>query len=116
MSLSRESISQFATLGQSKNLGPFSVCAFPRTNTLRRVVIAWMVQVHRITPELADYHVSQMDFPELRRRMRHYVGMELSAEQPKKQSVADFYPVFGPATTTAGRSALNCIPETEARS
>jgi hypothetical protein len=52
-------------------------CAFPRTNTLRRVVIAWMVQVHQIAPELAAYHVSQMDFPELRRRMRHYLALEV---------------------------------------
>jgi len=37
-----------------------------------------MVQVHRITPELADYHVSRMDFSELRLRVRMYAGMEFS--------------------------------------
>jgi hypothetical protein len=84
-------------------------------NTLRRMVGEWMVQVHRISRELADYHVSQMDFPELRRRVKHYLavraGMELSAEKPTNKSAADFHPVFGVATTTAGRSALNCVPD-----
>jgi hypothetical protein len=50
-------------------------CPFPRRNALRRTVIAWMVQVHRISEDLADFHVSQMDFAELRRRVRHYLGV-----------------------------------------
>jgi hypothetical protein len=39
-----------------------------------------MVQVHRISRELADYHVSQTDFPELRRRVKHYLAV---GEGPK---------------------------------
>jgi hypothetical protein len=85
-------------------------CLFPRSNSFRRAVAELMVQMHWISPDLADYHVSQMDFPELRRRVRFYLGMELSAVRSKKQSEADFFPVFGLATTTAGRSALNCVP------
>jgi hypothetical protein len=84
-------------------------CAWPRRNALRRAIAECMVLAHRITPELAAYHVSQMNLDELRRRAKLYAGMDLSAEGPK-QSAADFYPVFGVATTTAGRSALNCTP------
>jgi hypothetical protein len=69
-----------------------------------------MVMVHEISPDLAAFHVSQMDLPELRRRVRLYVGMELSAVRSTNQSVSDFYQVFAHATTTAGRSALNCVP------
>ena len=46
--------------------------------SFRRVVAAAMVRVHRIAPELADEHVSQMDLPELRFRVRCYAVMELS--------------------------------------
>jgi hypothetical protein len=51
------------------------VCAWPRPNAFRRSVAEFMVQVHRISPELADYHVSQMDLAELRRRVKHYLAL-----------------------------------------
>ena len=34
-----------------------------------------MVDVHEIDPELAAFHVSQMDLTELRRRVRLYLGV-----------------------------------------
>lgn len=48
-----------------------------------------MVRVHRITPELADYHVSQMQRLELLQRFRYYAGMELSAQNPSERSGED---------------------------
>lgn len=61
-------------------------CSWPRLNTLRRQVAAWMVEVHEISPELADYHVSRMDFPELRRRVRMYAALELNTAESKRWS------------------------------
>jgi len=60
-------------------------CVYPRTNAFRRAVAECMVAIHQIAPELAAYHVSQMDFPELRRRVRLYVavGVALGA-RPKR--------------------------------
>jgi hypothetical protein len=78
---------------------------------LWRAVSELMVEVHLITPELADYHVARMDQVELRDRFRMYTGMELSAEGRNQQSGSDFYPVFGSATATARVSALNSLPE-----
>ena len=79
--------------------------------TIRRQISRSMVRVHRIAPELAHYHVSQMDRSELFRRLRMYAGMELSVARRKTQSGPDFYQVFGFATATARRAALNPVPE-----
>ena len=76
---------------------------------LRRRIAESMIEVHRISPELAVYHVFRMSYSELCFRERMYAAMELSAVGPKPKSRTDFYPVFGPATTTAGRPALNCV-------
>jgi hypothetical protein len=78
---------------------------------LRRAVSELMVEVHLITPELADYHVARMDQVELRDRFRMYTGMELSVVGRNQQSGSDFYPVFGFATATARTAALNPVPE-----
>jgi hypothetical protein len=81
---------------------------------LRQRVREFMVEVHKITPELASIHVSEMDAVELRRRFRNYIrlGAELSAAGPTQKSGTDFYQVFGTATTTAGCAALYCAPST----
>ena len=82
--------------------------------TLRETVRNLMAERHRISIELADYHVSQMDDAEVRRRFRMYSravsGMELSAVRRNQQSEPDFYQVFGFATATARRTALNPVP------
>lgn len=78
---------------------------------LRRAVSELMVEVHLITPELADYHVERMDQAELWQRFVMYTGMELSAEGRNQQSGSDFYQVFGSATATARLSTLNPVPE-----
>ena len=83
--------------------------------TLRETVRNLMVARHRISIELADYHVSRMDDAEVRRRFRMYArnrisGMELSAVRRNQQSEPDFYQVFGFATATARRTALNPVP------
>jgi hypothetical protein len=43
--------------------------------TLRSTVRELMVRVHRISPELADYHVCGMDDAEVERRFRLYVDV-----------------------------------------
>jgi hypothetical protein len=59
----------------------------PAFLSLRSSVAAAMVRVHRITPELADEHVSQMDLPELRFRVRCYallrLGLPLALARPE---------------------------------
>lgn len=50
-------------------------CPYPRSNSFRRAVAQWMVDVHQISPELAAFHVSQMDLAELRRRLRLYLAV-----------------------------------------
>ena len=70
-----------------------------------------MIAVHAISRELADYHVSQMSQAELADRFRRYTGMELSVAGRNTQSGSDFYPVFGSATATARRAALNPVPD-----
>lgn len=59
----------------------------PAFLSLRRFVAAAMVRVHRIAPELADEHVSQMDLPELRFRVRCYallrLGLPLALARPE---------------------------------
>jgi hypothetical protein len=79
--------------------------------TLRRKVSELMVRVHQIAPELADYHIVQMDEEELQQRLRRYSGMELSVVERNQQSGPDFYQVFGSATATARCTALNPVPE-----
>jgi len=79
--------------------------------TLCRQIARSMIRVHRISPELARYHASQMDEAELLFRFQKYAGMELSVARRKTQSGPDFYQVFGFATATARRAALNPFPE-----
>jgi len=50
----------------------------PAFLSLRSSVAAFMVRIHGIARELADYHVSQMSESELLFRVRYYAGMELS--------------------------------------
>lgn len=52
--------------------------------SLRQSVSELMVIIHLIDPELADFHVSQMDDVEVYERFQHYTGMELSAVGPHK--------------------------------
>jgi hypothetical protein len=58
--------------------------------TLRQSVARSMVRVHRIAPELADYHVSQMDEPELLFRVRMYAEAKLSVAGPNPRAVNEF--------------------------
>ncbi len=79
-------------------------------STLPEFIVRFMVRAHLISPELAAYHVSQMDEAELLRRFRQYAGAELSVAGRNTQSAADFYQVFGFATATARLAALNPAP------
>lgn len=56
--------------------------------SLQRDISAAMVRIHRISPELADYHVAAMDLSELIRRFRLYAGAELSAAGPNPRAVS----------------------------
>jgi hypothetical protein len=77
---------------------------------MRSVVSRQMIEVHRGSlPSWLSFTVRQMDEQELFRRFRTCLEMELSAVGPKPKGGADFFPVFGPATTTAGRAALNPV-------
>jgi hypothetical protein len=86
--------------------------------SLRQKVAELMAARHCITRELAREHVAAMTPAEVRQRFRRYVGMESSVVRRNEQSVSDFYQVFGSATATARRTALNPVPEppTEQRS
>ena len=83
--------------------------------SLRQVVSEQMVRVHRIGPELADYHVRQMEPAEVKRRFLFYVrsriaGVELSVGGARLKAgnlVSAQLP--GPATMTARRPALNSL-------
>lgn len=77
---------------------------------LRRAVSELMVEIHLVSPELADQYVTEMDEVELRRRFHMYTGMELSVAERNQQSGSDFYQVFGSATATARLTALNPVP------
>jgi len=57
--------------------------------TFRQFVASQMVRVHKISPELAAYHVSQMDEAELQFRVRMYAGMELSVAGPNPRAVPE---------------------------
>jgi len=57
---------------------------------LRQVVSELMVRVHRISPELADYHVRKMGPSEVKQRFLYYVrlriaGAELSVAAQKSE-------------------------------
>jgi len=54
-------------------------------NSLRVEVQELMVEIHLIPPDLATYHINQMDDPEIERRFHMYTGIELSAAGPKKE-------------------------------
>jgi hypothetical protein len=80
--------------------------------TLREMVRESMVHIHRISPELADYHISHMTDNELQERLKRYsrLGMELSAAGPKLSAGNVSSTRFSrPATMTAGRAALNPV-------
>jgi hypothetical protein len=65
----------------------------PAFLSLRHVVSESMVRVHRIAPELARFHVSQMDLPELRFRVRSYallrLGLPLALARPESAESQD---------------------------
>jgi len=80
--------------------------------TLRQVVAKQMVRVHLVRPELADEWVRTMSAGEVKQRFKFYAGMELSVVGPPSQSrkpVSTRLP--GPATPTAGRTALNPVSD-----
>jgi hypothetical protein len=85
--------------------------------TLRSRVSDLMVRIHQIPPELADYHVRGMEPGEVKRRFLFYVrtGLsraELSVAGPRRRAGNVFPTRFSrPATMTAGRAALNPVPE-----
>jgi hypothetical protein len=75
-----------------------------------------MVRVHRISRALPIMHASKMEREDLEFRLEMYArqqsaGMELSVARCNQQSGSDFHPVFGFATATARRAALNPVPE-----
>ena len=104
------------------------ICAVPMRNgsfcairarvivlrNLRRTISELMIDVHLIAPELAEYHVAQMDQIELWRRFSMYTGMELSvADDQTSAGQRCFYQVACvPATYTGTSAALNPVPET----
>jgi hypothetical protein len=79
--------------------------------SLRQRVAELMAATHCITRELATQHVAAMSAAEVKQRFRRYVGMESSVVRRNQQSESDFYQVFGFATATARRTALNPVPE-----
>ncbi len=84
--------------------------------TLRQRVCDLMVRVHRISPELAAYHVRTMAPSEVKRRFLMYVrprisGMELSAAGPKPRAGNVSSTRFSrPATMTAGLRHSTLFP------
>jgi hypothetical protein len=50
-------------------------------------VAAFMVRIHGIERDLADFHASQMTESELLFRARYYAGTELSVAGPKPRAV-----------------------------
>lgn len=77
----------------------------------REMVARLMVEIHKISPQLATEHAFSMDDYEILRRLRMYarVGTELSAAGPNSQSGQRAIPSLTPASTTAGRTALNPV-------
>ncbi len=59
---------------------------------LRCDVCRLMIQVHGISDELASYHVSRMDLPELLRRAYWYAGAELSVTGPTSEGSTSVLP------------------------
>jgi hypothetical protein len=84
---------------------------------LRQRVCDLMIRVHRISPELAAYHVREMPPGEVRQRFLMYVrdrigGAELSAEGPKTEPVNVSSTRFSrPATMTAGPRHSSLFPQ-----
>jgi hypothetical protein len=54
--------------------------------TLRQTVRELMVRVHRISPELAAYHIRQMTPSEVKRRFLMYVLPRISGAERKGSS------------------------------
>jgi hypothetical protein len=90
-------------------------------NSLRATVAEQMVRIHRITPELAEYHVCKMEPKEVKRRFLYYVESGLAKRAGMELSVADaisesgqrrFYPVSATRDDDGTLAALNPSPET----
>ena len=84
--------------------------------TLRQQICELMVRVHRITPELAEYHVSGMSSSDLEFRLQMYArlgftaGMELSAVGPTSRAGnAVSTPVSAPRDDDGRPAALNPV-------
>src|ERR1700691_3139927 len=81
---------------------------------LRRLVVSrWMAKMNGLSPELAAYHVRQMDDEELRQRAWKITlaGMELSAAGPPVRPGNVSSTRFSRPGTEYGRSAaLNPVP------
>jgi hypothetical protein len=88
---------------------------------LRQRVCNLMVFAHKIPLDLAEHHSAAMTAIELMDRLRMYARSgvaaqmnrsretELSVAGRNTQSGPDFYQVFGSATATARRAALNPV-------
>lgn len=89
--------------------------------TTRSTLTALMVSVHRITPELAAYHLARMSDSEVEEQFEMYrrSGLvpetELSAESTITAVNVSSTPLVTPAPEMAG-SAFNRVPGSEANS
>jgi hypothetical protein len=96
---------------------PSTVAEYPNSNqqtrtTLRHTIREVMVRIHRISPELAAYHVREMDDTEVERRFRSYAGTESSVAGPKTEPVNVSSTRFSrPATMTAGPRHSTLFPQ-----
>jgi hypothetical protein len=103
----RKAYPDFGGSTREKTSGAASVSGFP---ALRRVVSDSMVRIHLIPPDLAEYHVSQMDDEEVLSRFKLYAEMELSAVGPTLRGEPISTRFLASPTTTADRTALSPVP------
>ena len=85
---------------------------FSRGASLQALILCRMVRIHRITPELALSHVSQMNRSELLRRWKMYAGMELSAVAPHLEGSTCLPKAHAPDDDGMAK-ALNPVPEND---
>lgn len=84
---------------------------------LRQKISELMVAIHRITPELAEYHIADMSEDDLQFRLRMYTrlglaGVELSVVGPTIRSGDLSSTRFsGPETMTAGSRHSTVLPK-----
>jgi hypothetical protein len=79
--LQREEYRNPATRASEKTVRILAFIPF-----FRPLLVRVMCSIHRISPELAGFHVSTFDDFEVLRRFRMYAGMELSAIATKTRA------------------------------